>query len=527
MIFLLVACTSSVPVKQPNILMVSLDTVRADHTSPYGYARDTTPVLASIAARGTVYKNAFSNGNESAYSHGALFTGRYASELGNPTYETYALPANASLISEALSAYGYHTAAFTAGGHVTADFGFNQGWDLFSAEPSFASFWATSPKALNWIQHQEKNPWFVFVHGYDAHRPYSRPGPWDHLYSGGPGTHLAEVSAASPCLSEMLRGKTLYPELTPGWFNHQGGAPILATDSYEKLEHPPEGTTAIPLSDGDVQHIVDHYDGALTYEDTLLGVFLANLESSGNLENTVVIVLSDHGEDLLDHGYINHRTGLYNSCTKVPLIVMGPGFSEGAVVDGLADGRDVAATVLALAGALPPAGSGGLDLRQIASGSSSHEAVFSEGIMGMVSVRTSTARLVYHHAPLSDPDYLKNLEEAALTPEHFLLFDEVQDPQEQKNLLATGDPAALALAATLKQQLLDWRRTLVPGTFLMPQENVSPAVVQQLREHGYWGAAAPSSPASPSPTSSGPPQPVPDRACLDRLEFLPPEKRSP
>lgn len=167
MISLLLACTSpSQPrpsVAHPNIVMVSLDTIRADHTTPYGYARDTTPVLSAVAAQGTTFQQAFSNGNESAYSHGALFSGRYASELADPTYATYAIPNTASLISEALSAYGYRTAAFTAGGHVTADFGFNQGWEQFSAEPSFASLWATTPKALAWIgQQSPQNPGLCF-----------------------------------------------------------------------------------------------------------------------------------------------------------------------------------------------------------------------------------------------------------------------------------------------------------------------------------------------------------------------------
>jgi arylsulfatase A-like enzyme len=476
-----------------------------------------------VAAVGTLYKNAFSDGNESAYSHGALFTGRYASELADPTYETYAIPENATLISEALSAYGYETAAFTAGGHVTADFGFNQGWSHFSAESSFASLWATAPKALAWLQnrHHPDAPWFVFLHTYDAHRPYTRPGPWDHLYARSVGSHLAEVSAASPCLSEMLKGHILYPELTPDWFNHQGGAPILSTQSYKKLENPPDDTIKIPLTDADVQHLIDHYDGGITYADTLLGLFLDDLRQQKMLENTVIVLVSDHGEDMLDHGYINHRTGLYDSCTKVPLIVMGPGFTAGETVDALVDGRDVAATILALGGALPPAGSGGLDLREVASSKIGHDAVFSEGIMGMVSVRTAHARLVYHHAPLSDPDYLLKLEQAPLTPEHFLYF--LDDPQEQKNRLERPTTNDTVEAEQLRQQLIQWRKSLVAGSYLLSPEKVSPEVAAQLKLHGYWGQDTPPSEAQSS--TPRPPQPVPDVACTDRLEFLPPDRR--
>ena len=99
----LLACGAPDP-GPPNILLVSLDTVRADHTTPYGAARDTTPVLAALAAEGALFTHAFSSGNESAYSHASLFTGRYASELAAPIYETYGVPPQATTTAEALHA---------------------------------------------------------------------------------------------------------------------------------------------------------------------------------------------------------------------------------------------------------------------------------------------------------------------------------------------------------------------------------------------------------------------------------------
>lgn len=525
--------------RPPNILLVSLDTLRADHTTPYHYARDTTPTLSAVAARGTVFQNAFSDGNESAYSHGALFTGRYASELADPTYETYAIPPAATLLSEALQAYGYGTAAFTAGGHVTADFGFDQGWDHFSAEPGFASLFDTGPRAVRWIKAQSPDtPWFVFLHTYDAHRPYTRRGPWDHIYAQAPGSPLAEAITASPCLSEMVGNDTLYPELLPSWFIHRGGAQVLATESYDRLDDAPAGAVAIPLDAGVIGHVRDHYDGAVVYEDTMLGVTLARLQASGALDHTIVILVSDHGEDLLDHGYMNHRTGLYDSCTRVPLIVMGEGFAPGVDVDGLVDSRDVAATIFALGGAQPPAGSGGHDLRAIAAGTTRNDAVFSEGVMDMVSVRTQTARLVYQHAPLTDPAYLHTLADAPLDGAHFQLFDLATDPGEQVNLLAAPPgPDVLATAEALRQRLIDWRRGLVIGSYAVPQANVSPAVARQLRDQGYWeaeGAAPTRATPAATPPDAVAPDTIPDAVeaatydptCADRLEFLPPKLRA-
>jgi arylsulfatase A-like enzyme len=519
------AAPPSPPRGPPNVLLVSLDTVRADHTSAYGYDRDTTPVLAALAAEGTTFDNAFSNGNESAWSHAALFTGRYASELATPIYATYGIPDAATLVSEGLQASGYATAMFSAGGHVTADFGFDQGWDHFSAQPGFGSLFETGPRAAKWIEAvPDKKPWFVFLHGYDAHRPYTRTGPWDHLYADAAGSALAEAVCRSPCLSEMVLGDTLFPELVPDWFTHTGGAQIMATQAYDRLAGAGPDAARVPFPPADRAHVVAHYDGALRHADTLLGLTLQRLDRGGHLGNTVVIVLSDHGEDLMDHGYMNHRTGLFDSCTKVPLVAWGPGFTAGQHVSALVDGRDVAATIVAAAGVVPPAGSGGRDLRAVAAGTAPATAVFAEGVMDMVTVRTPTHRLVYRGGSLASADFTPALRAAPIDGTAFSLYDLRSDPGEQAPL---QDPAT---AAALRDVLVTWREGLRAGDFVLPEARVSPEVARALREHGYWGpeaalpgseAARPEAPAEPvkAPTPTSAPFPI-DDSCSERLPFL-------
>ena len=525
---LLAAVTGCAPAGPPNILLISLDTVRADHTTPYGAANDTTPVLAALAREGAVYTRSFSDSNESAYSHGALFTGRYPSELALPVYETYALPPQASTVAEALHAYGYATAAFSAGGHVTADFGFDQGWDTFSAEDGFGSFQQTGPKAAAWIEAEHVDatgaaqPWFAFLHSYDAHRPYVHDSVWDHLYADGPGTPLAEALCRNTCLSEMVLGNALMPDIVPSWFRHKGGQRILAPEVYGRLASAPSDALRVAITAADQAHVKAHYDGALRYADTLLGVTLSRLQLAGKLDNTVVIVLSDHGEDLLDHGYMNHRTGLYDTCTRVPLVVWGPGFEGLGAVDGLVDSRDVAATVLALAGARAPAGSGGRDLRAVARGEDPVDAVFAEGVMDMVTVRTATHRLVYS-APLQDPDYIARLEAAPEDGADFVLYDVQADPGEQVDVHLRDR----AVTAALKQKLLTWRRGLRPGDYALPQDQVSPSVARSLREHGYWDDPARVEPGGADPAASAlDPAATPSKAgvdarCLERFDFMP------
>lgn len=518
---LLLACAApppAPPTGPPNVLLISLDTLRADHTTVYGYTRDTTPNLAAMAGEGTVFEQAFSTGNESAWSHGSMFTGRYASELASPVYETYGIPDGVSLISEGMQASGYATAAFSAGGHVTADFGFDQGWDHFVAQPGFGSLYDTGPLATKWITELPGGkPWFVFLHAYDAHRPYTRPGPWDHFYADGRGTPLAEAICKSPCLSEMVLKDVLFPELVPQWFTHTGGAQIMAPEAYDRLESADEAAQRVTLTAADRAHIVAHYDGAVRYADLHLGLTLARLREAGKLDNTVVIVVSDHGEDLLDHGFMNHRTGLFDSCTRVPTVVWGPGFPAGTWVDGLVDGRDVAATIAAVAGVMPPAGNAGRDLRAVARGESPVDATFSEGVMDQISVRTRTHRLVFRGPPLEAPDYVDALRAAPIDGGQFELYALATDPGETT---PANDPAT---AGALRDRLVAWRAGLSLGDYQLPTEKVSPEVAASLREHGYWGdGAVPTTEAGAAPVAAdGRPTRVPvDATCVDRLPFL-------
>lgn len=406
---------------------------------------------------------------------------------------------------------------------MTEDFGFDQGWTHFQSEHGFASLFETGPPALAWIEAQPADtPWFAFVHTYDTHRPYTRVGPWDHLWADGPGSKLAELVVRSPCLSELVFRDAPFPEIDPTWFEHTGGDKVLDPEVYRKLARGEAGRREVRLTDADRRHVVDHYDGAVQYADALLGLFLARLEAAGRLDHTVIIVVSDHGEDLLDHGYMNHRTGLTDSCTRVPTLVSGPGFTPGARVDGLVDARDVAATVVALGGALPPAGMQGRDLRAVARGEAPLDVVYSEGVMDMVSARSATHRLVYDQATLTAPDWVDRMAAAPLEAPAFELYDVVADPGERVNLLATPDDAARAVAGRLRDGLVAWRRGLTVGGFAADPSTVSPQVRARLREHGYWKAEGEADdvggPGAPSPTDPGPAPAA--MQCRERLLFL-------
>ena len=472
------------PVGPPNVLLISLDTVRADHLSLYGHDKPTSPNLARFAARGTIFEAATSQGNESLYGHATLFTGHYPSEVARPDYRTYAIPPGATLLSERLKAQGYATGAFSAGGHVVPIFGFDQGFDTF-AKPNglvFASLDFTAPKALAWIGAQAKSaPWFAFVHSYDAHLPYEASAEDLHRFDEGTGAPLAELLLDTPLSLELVRGRTWFADRRPEDFNHRVGRPVLATSIYEDMAEVRPGETTHTLTDADVRHIQGHYDGALAHMDRQLGVFLDALDARGKLDNTLVIITADHGEDLLDHGFMNHRTGLTDSITRVPLVVVGPGFGS-RNHPGQVELRDVAPTILQAVG-LPPGDLGGTPLQ----GLPSKPHVFSEGVMDMVSVRTPTHHLIHRGAPLGSPSYGASIRSSPLVGSGaFALHDLHADPGEQINLLDRPTPEVIARAKKLQEILARWRDDLETAHHALAPGTIDPATKKAFQDAGYW-----------------------------------------
>ncbi|MDP6933370.1 MAG: sulfatase-like hydrolase/transferase, partial [Myxococcota bacterium] len=448
--------------------------------------------------------------NESAFSHAALFTGLFPSEVALPRYEEFAIPETATTVGGILQNYGYSTAAFMAGGHVSEHFGFDNGFQSFRAEKGFASFWDTTPRALEWLDSQESgDPWMLVVHGYDAHRPYILPEPFYDMFVKQKGSELAEQLIRSGEDSERVYKRRFYPDAPIDWFLHVSGNRIPDPRSYERLRFTADSIhRGLELTDQDVQYLQAHYDSMVAYADLQVGLFLAAAERSGYLDNTLVIVTSDHGEDLLDHEFVNHRTALTDSCVRVPLVVAGPGFPVGTRIESLAHATDIVPTVLKAAGATALAASRGIPLQELAAGTASDRSeVYFEGVMDMLAVRTESRKLVWYGSELESPQLTLQLSKAPLRAETFDLFDLENDPGEQTDLLEAGTPEVLAQAEALRSRLVDWRTTMAAGTHHQSLEDLDPDVRKEMREHGYWELGEnekqggdPATEAAPAPT---------------------------
>lgn len=320
------------PVERPQpsrgVVLLSIDTLRADHLGVYGYDRDTSPNLDALAARGVVFDAAFAHSPSTAISHMSLFTSLYPPEHGLEPPRHNALAETIPTLPEAFAAAGYRTAGHTEGGYMEGDHGFARGFEEWT-DPGFESSTdveSTLDKGLAFLrsvageddEEGDGEPFFLFLHTYSVHDPYEPPDAYRHRY----------------------------------W---QGAPPTDLPASAETLEAANSGR--LDLSTEQVDYFRSRYDDGIRYADQVVGRFVAELEALGLLDEITLVVTSDHGEEFHDHGRLLH-TQVVPELLHVPLFVLHPGLTPRRVT-GPVRLVDLAPTVLDLTGvdaaALPAA----------------------------------------------------------------------------------------------------------------------------------------------------------------------------
>ena len=292
---------------RPNIILVSLDTLRADRLGLYGYDKDTSPNLDAFAEECVVFEQAITSSCWTSPSHTSLFTGVSPSVHRAGVWSSgFQWSREWTTLAEIARAQGYRTAAFTEGVAVRGEDGFNQGFETYSDSNmpqahDVGKIERTLRKTKNWLKDNGDLPYFLFLHTYEVHAPYGGPRSWAVHY------------------------------LDPGF---EGPVPRVPTQ-----EHTPERTALLSKV----------YDGGVRYMDHVFGEFLNDLKVSGQLENSVVIILSDHGEDLGEHGYHGHLRYLYDDTIHVPLLIRFPdAMQKTGRVPQMVGMMDVFATILSL-----------------------------------------------------------------------------------------------------------------------------------------------------------------------------------
>jgi len=332
---------------KPNIILISLDTVRADHTSVYGYDRDTTPNLRRFAAESTLYRNAISAASWTAPSHASIFTGMYTLRHGVrynlPDNTLGRLPDAVPTLTEELAHQGYRTEAVVANyAYLSESLGFGRGFDSYRLAMPWTVFERSRyPSVLRWVRRRllpsageeitysnagrmtaeainvlgqlaGRQRFFMFVNYMDAHWPYAPPEP----------------------------------------FRSRFGAPsrIMSSEDYAELERAVL-VRKRAITGAEQRDLIAAYDGGIAYLDQQLGVLFDALRRAGVYDDALIIVTSDHGEAFGDKSLMDHGTSVYQDQVHVPLLIKFPEQREPAEQNALVSGVDLYPTVMEAVGA--------------------------------------------------------------------------------------------------------------------------------------------------------------------------------
>jgi arylsulfatase A-like enzyme len=294
------------------IVLISLDTLRADHLGVYGYPRETSPEIDGFARQGFVFDRMLAPAPNTPPSQMSMMTSLYPGRHGF-TGNGDKLVSGIETLAERLREAGLRTAGFVDGGYLHAAFGFDRGFDTYDYQGGGLA--EILPRAMGWLDEHDDEPFFLFVHTYDIHAPYFSPAPYDGMFH------------------EQAYSGDLIPT-------------VERLDSiFQKQEE---------LDPEDLQHLVDSYDEGIRYTDYQIGRLLDDLERRGNFEDTLIIITSDHGEEFGEHGSVIHWQLYFQPNLRIPLIVRPPGGTEGPLrIADPAELIDILPTLLALVGAEP------------------------------------------------------------------------------------------------------------------------------------------------------------------------------
>jgi arylsulfatase A-like enzyme len=431
------------PPNSPNVILIVVDTLRADHLSLYGYNRDTSPYLTHLAQEGVVFDNAIATSSWTLPSHASMLTGLSPHESRMET-ETDILSGSFPNLGDAMSKRGYRTAALSTNyKFFTRSHGFIHGFARFeeyeqtlagvldnvhlsrfileklshaTAGVNYAFFgvknWPSAEKlnrsALDWIGKGDR-PFFLVLNYTDVHEPTLPPEPYLHMYT-------ANVQARN-----------------------------------QTMRFQDNCVDAVPNRSCDVDRpqFIDTYDGSIRYVDDSIKQLFSQLKERGQLENTIVVLTSDHGQEFGDHGLYGHAKSLYRAEIHIPLLVWKPGLVPGSVrVATPVSTSAIPATILDMTA---PADKPSLPGRSLAAlwGSSDSVSDWPEPISELPK---------FHGFDKRAPNFDTSLQ-SIVTPEwHYiskgskkdLLFDWKTDPDETHDLSATQPAVCAALRTRIQ-----------------------------------------------------------------------------
>ena len=302
-----VAVDSETDSRRPNILLYVIDTLRADHLGVYGYPRPVSPRIDAFAAEATVFDDAVAQSSWTRASMASIFTGLWPLQHSTNRRGDVLAP-EAVTLAELLNAAGYETVAFAKNQNIFPTFGFAQGFENFNAMWTKGKSHRINEKVDKWLRSFDgERPFFLYLHAVDPHVPYGPPEGVKYRFASKSNDDL--TLKRPPGLNTW---KTLDPEQR---------ARILG-------------------------HLLDLYDGEIAYNDSTFGNLLEILKERSVYQDTLIILLSDHGEEFQDHGNWQHGRNLFVENLHVPLLIRFPDRGQGVRVAQRVQHIDLLPTLL-------------------------------------------------------------------------------------------------------------------------------------------------------------------------------------
>jgi len=421
--------------KDCNIIVLTIDALRADHVGAYGYRRNTTPNIDEFSKKGVIFKYAFVQWPRTSQSMASMLSGKYPSETGVRGLKTR-VPADNLMLAEMLKGAGYRTGGFVTNPNLASFFGFDQGFDEYHEEwkkknkdqkwtdiQNWYSASSVTPDVVDWVRKNKDTKFFLWVHYIDPHAPFTPPKPYRSRFV---------------------------------WDRYYQGDKLVPTNRLELYNRLNKSKMT------EVDYMVSQYDGEIAYADDNVGVLLRELNEQGLLEKSIIIITADHGESMDEHGeYFKHGYKLYNPTLRIPLIIFNPRV-KGGVFEEPVSALDIVPTVLDSIGAGNSGiGFEGQSLLQLRSEGGHTPQVFSE-VDGAYSVVDGVYKLV--------------LPKKSKRP---LLFKYTEDPGESNPVNDS------ILIERLTNEIEEHVRNHPVRKNNAPQESLSPDIEEQLRTLGY------------------------------------------
>ncbi len=272
-----------------SVILISIDTLRADHLGSYGYFRETSPNIDEFTADSVIFRTAIVQAPSTVRSHASILTSLYNFQHQARSIPFVALPEEATTVTEVLSREGYETVAFTGSGQVHPEYGLAQGFDLYDHRTR-RKFDDAVDDAIEWLGAEPRGKFFMFLHTYEVHAPYTPKQQYLDLFAPEPESRLPEHISIE-----------LIDEVNLEFFGRR---------TYEPA---------------DVRQIMRSYDAEIRSVDDAFGRLVEFLRSIGEYDDLLIIFTGDHGEEFDEHGTIaRHSHTLHDETLKVPLIMKFP-----------------------------------------------------------------------------------------------------------------------------------------------------------------------------------------------------------